>query len=40
VPGTLALLRRVLTPTHEITVRPSKMDGCGILLAQRGNLKK
>ena len=27
VPGTLALLHRVLTPTHEITVRPSKMEG-------------
>ena len=31
VPGTLALLRRVLTPTHEITVRPSKMEGCAVL---------
>ena len=40
VPGTLELLRRVLTPTHGITVRPSKMEGCGILLAQCGNLKK
>jgi FkbM family methyltransferase len=35
VPGTLDLLRRVLTPTHEITIRPSKMEGCGILLARR-----
>jgi FkbM family methyltransferase len=35
VPGTLELLRRVLTPTHEITIRPSKMAGCGILLARR-----
>jgi FkbM family methyltransferase len=39
VPGTLALLRRVLTPTHEITVRSSKMEGCGILLARRRDLK-
>jgi hypothetical protein len=39
VPGTLALLRRVLTPSHEITVRPSKMEGCGILLARRRDLK-
>ena len=31
---TLAPLHRVLTPTHEITVRPSKMEGCGILLAR------
>jgi FkbM family methyltransferase len=35
VPGTLELLRRVLGPTHELTVRPSKMEGCGILLARR-----
>jgi FkbM family methyltransferase len=34
-PGTLDLLQRVLRPTHEITVRPSKMEGCGILLARR-----
>jgi FkbM family methyltransferase len=34
-PGTLDLLRRVLAPTHEVTVRPSSMEGCGILLAQR-----
>jgi FkbM family methyltransferase len=40
VPGTLELLRRVLSPTHEITVRPSKMEGCGILLARRRDLKK
>ena len=39
VPGTLELLRRVLTPTHEITVHPAKMEGCGILLARRRNLK-
>jgi len=39
VPGTLTLLRRVLTPSHEITVRPSKMEGCGILLARRRDLK-
>jgi FkbM family methyltransferase len=35
VPGTLELLRRVLGPTHGITVRPSKMEGCAILLARR-----
>jgi len=40
VPGTLELLRRVLSPTHEITVRPSKMEGCGILLARRRDIKK
>ncbi len=34
-PGTLELMRRVLAPTHAVTVRPSTMDGCGILLAQR-----
>lgn len=38
VPGTLDLVRRVLAPTHEITVRPSTMDGCGILLARRRDL--
>ena len=35
VPGTLDLLRRVLSPTHELTIRPSNMEGCGILLARR-----
>jgi hypothetical protein len=40
VPGTLELLRRVLSLTHKITVRPSKMQGCGILLARRRDLKK
>jgi FkbM family methyltransferase len=35
VPGTLELLRRVLSPTHEITVHPATMEGCGILLARR-----
>jgi FkbM family methyltransferase len=40
VPGTLELLRRVLSPTHEINVRPSKLEGCGILLARRRDLKK
>ena len=40
VPGTLTLLRGVLSPSHEITVRPSKMEGCGILLARRRDLKK
>jgi FkbM family methyltransferase len=34
-PGTLELLHRVLAPTHEVIVRPSSMEGCGILLAQR-----
>ena len=40
VPGTLDLLRRVLSPTHELIVRPSKMEGCGILLARRRDLQK
>jgi len=40
VPGTLDLLRRVLSPTHAITVRPSKMEGCGILLARRRDLNQ
>lgn len=40
VPGTLELLRRVLNPTHEITVRPSKLEGCGILRACRRDLGK
>jgi FkbM family methyltransferase len=40
VPGTLELLRHVLTPTHDIKVRPSTMEGCGILLALRRDLKK
>lgn len=35
VPGTLQLLRSVLQPTHELTIRPSQMEGCGILLARR-----
>jgi len=35
VAGTLELLRRKLSPTHEITLRPSPMDGCGTLLARR-----
>ncbi len=35
VPGTLELLRKVLSPTHELTIRPSQMAGCGILLASR-----
>jgi len=39
VPGTLHLLLGVLSPTHEISVRPSKMQGCGILLAKRRDLK-
>lgn len=40
VPGTLDMLRRVLTRTHEIEVRPSTMEGSGILLARRQDLKK
>jgi FkbM family methyltransferase len=40
VPGTLDLLRNVLRSTHEITVRPLKMEGCGILLARRRELRK
>jgi FkbM family methyltransferase len=39
VPGTLELLRGVLSFTHDITIRPSKMEGCGILLAKRRDLK-
>jgi FkbM family methyltransferase len=35
VPGTLELLRKVLSPTHELTIRPSHMAGCGILLGRR-----
>jgi FkbM family methyltransferase len=38
VPGTLALVQRVLSPTHELTIRPSQMEGCGILLARRRDL--
>jgi len=40
VPDTLDLLRRVLCTTHEIVVRPSKMAGCGILLAGRRDIGK
>jgi len=40
VPGTLTLLQRVLSPTHELTVRPSRMEGCGILLARRHNVER
>jgi FkbM family methyltransferase len=40
VPGTLSLLQRVLSPTHHLTVHPSGMDGCGILLARRRDVKK
>jgi FkbM family methyltransferase len=40
VPGTLDLVRRVLAATHEINVRPSTMDGCGILLARRRDLNR
>jgi FkbM family methyltransferase len=38
VPGTLDLLREVLSPTHEVTIRPSHMAGCGILLGRRRSL--
>ncbi len=38
-PGTLELLRRVLYPTHEVIVHPSTMEGNGILLARRRDLK-
>ena len=34
-PGTLELLRNVLSPSHEITVRPSQLEGCGLLFARR-----
>jgi FkbM family methyltransferase len=34
-PGTLETLQRVLSPTHELTLRPVMMPGCGILLARR-----
>ena len=40
VPGTLELLRRVLSPTHEIVVHPATMEGCGTLLARRRDLKR
>jgi FkbM family methyltransferase len=40
VPGTLELLQRVLNPTHQISVHPSTMEGCGILLARRRELGK
>lgn len=40
VAGTLELLRRVLSPTHEIVIHPSTMEGCGILLARRRDLGK
>jgi FkbM family methyltransferase len=40
VPGTLELLRSVLSPTHELTIRPSKTEGCGILLARRRDLQR
>ena len=39
VPGTRGLLQRVLEPTHELTIRPSHLEGCGILLARRRDLK-
>ena len=39
VPGTREVLQRVLSPTHELTIRPSRLEGCGILLARRRDLK-
>jgi FkbM family methyltransferase len=33
--GTLETLQRVLSPTHELTLRPVVMPGCGILLVRR-----
>ncbi len=39
VPGTLELVRNILAPTHEIIVRASQMQGCGILLARRCDVK-
>ena len=40
VPGTLELLRSALKSTYEITVHPSQLEGCGILLARRRDLKQ
>jgi FkbM family methyltransferase len=40
VAGTLELVQRVLSPTHEIVIHPSTMEGCGILLARRRDLGK
>ena len=34
-PGTLALLQDRLAPTHQTTVHPSGVEGCGVLLAAR-----
>ncbi|MGA8428592.1 MAG: FkbM family methyltransferase [Candidatus Sulfotelmatobacter sp.] len=39
VPGTLNLLKQVLDATHQIVVRPSTMEGNGILLARRRDFK-
>lgn len=39
VPGTLAILRRVLAPTHELIIYPSKLEGCGILRARLRDLR-
>ena len=38
VPGTLDLVQRVLSSSHEITVRPSHLEGCGILQARRRDI--
>jgi len=37
--GTLPLLQRVLAATHELMIRPSRVQGSGILLAQRRESK-
>ena len=34
-PGTLDVLQRQLAPTHLLTISPSCLAGCGILLATR-----
>ncbi len=39
VPGTRELLCRVLQPTHNVSIHPSTMEGCGILRARRRDLK-
>jgi len=40
VPGTLKLLQSALRSSHEIAVHPSQLEGCGILLARRRDLKQ
>ncbi len=34
-PGTLELVRRVLNPTHQLTIHPLRTEGCGIIRAAR-----